>query len=323
MKILVTGGAGYVGSHVCKLLAAQGHQPVVFDNLERGNRDAVKWGEFILGDLRDSQSIQDAMADASFDGVMHFAAYAYVGESIHEPKKYLENNVMGTINLIDAMVNNNIRRLIFSSTCAVYGTPETSPVSESHAIQPESPYGLSKVMAENVIQQYRKLDLIDPVILRYFNVVGSDPDGEIGECHEPETHIIPIAIEVAMGRRDEFLVFGDNYKTQDGTGVRDYIHVNDLAAAHIKALENISDLTEHYVFNLGTEMPYSVLEIIKNVEVVTSSKIKLNFVDRREGDAESLYANASLAKKYLSWEPSFPDIRLSILHAYSWFKKKT
>lgn len=323
MKILVTGGAGYVGSHVCKLLAKKRHIPVVFDNLERGNREAVRWGDFILGDLRDARSIQNAISSGEFDAVMHFAAFAYVGESIHEPKKYLENNVMGTINLIDAMASNSVRKLIFSSTCAVYGTPESSPVSETHAIQPESPYGLSKVMAESVIQQYRKLGLIDPVILRYFNVVGSDPDGEIGECHDPETHILPIAIEAAMGKRNEFSVFGNDYATKDGTGVRDYIHVNDLASAHIKALENISELVDFNVFNLGTEKPYSVLEIVEHVEAVIGAKINIDVQGRREGDAEALYANASLAKKYLAWSPDYTDIKSSIQHAYAWAKKQS
>jgi len=322
LRILVTGGAGYIGSHVCKLLKSNGYSPVVFDSFERGFKRSIKWGDYISGDLREPDSIKAALMSQDFDGVMHFAAFAYVGESIHEPKKYLENNVMGTINLLEAMKNVNTKKLIFSSTCAVYGTPKSSPVTESHAIKPESPYGLSKVMAESVIQQYKDLGIIKPIILRYFNVVGSDPDAEIGECHEPETHILPIAIEAAIGIRDKFVVFGDDYKTKDGTGIRDYIHVNDLASAHIKAYEMIDSLyKEQNVFNLGTEKPYSVLEIIKIVEKVTSSKINLEFEKRREGDAEALYADASNAKKYLSWTPKYPDIEDSILHAHKWLKK--
>ena len=273
MKILVTGGAGYIGSHACKLLKEQGHTVVVFDNLERGSRHAVKWGEFILGDLRNKSDILQAMEGANFDAVMHFAAYAYVGESMEKPGMYLENNIYGTLNLLNAMNQCNVKTLIFSSTCAVYGSPDTIPVTEKTGINPESPYGLSKHIAEKLIFQYQDLGLINPIIFRYFNVIGSDPDCEIGEEHDPETHILPIALEVANGDRDAFHVFGKDYNTKDGTCIRDYVHVLDLVQAHIDALKIKPVKNKQYIYNLGNDIPYSVMDIVSATERVTNKPI--------------------------------------------------
>lgn len=318
MNILVTGGAGYIGSHVCKLLSQQGHSVSVFDNLERGNASAVKWGPLIKGDLRDKSSIINALEINDFDAVMHFAAYAYVGESMQVPDLYLENNVLGTFNLLAAMKKSGVRKLIFSSTCAVYGSPETIPVTEDHEISPESPYGLSKVMAEQAIFQYQSLGYIDPVIFRYFNIVGSDPECEIGEVHDPETHILPIALEVAAGIREEFCVFGNDYNTKDGTCIRDYIHVVDLAQAHINALSLKSEKDVKRIYNLGNDIPYSVLDIIKSVENVTGKTIRLKYEKRRGGDAEALYASSSRARKELEWKPKYSELDSAINHAWNW-----
>ncbi len=322
MNILVTGGAGYIGSHVCKLLAAQGHSVSVFDNIERGSASAVKWGPLIEGDLRDKSSIINAFKNNDFDAVMHFAAYAYVGESMQMPDLYLENNVLGTLNLLAAMNKSGVRKLIFSSTCAVYGSPETIPVTEENEVTPESPYGLSKLMAEQAIFQYQSLGHIEPVIFRYFNIVGSDPECEIGEVHEPETHIVPIALEVAAGIRDEFCVFGKDYCTQDGTCIRDYIHVVDLAQAHINALSLKPEKNVKRIYNLGNDIPYSVLDIIKLVERVTEKVIPLRYEKRRSGDAEALYASSLRAREELEWEPKYPELDSAINHAWNWLKKQ-
>ena len=321
MKILVTGGAGYIGSHACKLLKEQGHTVVVFDNLERGSRHAVKWGEFILGDLRNKGDILQAMEGANFDAVMHFAAYAYVGESVEKPGMYLENNIYGTLNLLNAMNQCNVKTLIFSSTCAVYGSPDTIPVTEKTGINPESPYGLSKRMAEKLIFQYQDLGLINPVIFRYFNVIGSDPDCEIGEEHDPETHILPIALEVANGDRDAFHVFGKDYNTKDGTCIRDYVHVLDLVQAHIDALKIKPVKNKQYIYNLGNDIPYSVMDIVSAAERVTNKPIPVIYEERRSGDAEALYSSSVLVRKELGWYPKFTDIDSAILHAWNWIKK--
>jgi UDP-glucose-4-epimerase GalE len=321
MKILVTGGAGYIGSHACKLLKEQGHTVVVFDNLERGSRHAVKWGEFILGDLRNKSDILQAMEGANFDAVMHFAAYAYVGESVEKPGMYLENNIYGTLNLLNAMNQCNVKTLIFSSTCAVYGSPDTIPVTEKTGINPESPYGLSKHIAEKLIFQYQDLGLINPIIFRYFNVIGSDPDCEIGEEHDPETHILPIALEVANGDRDAFHVFGKDYNTKDGTCIRDYVHVLDLVQAHIDALKIKPVKNKQYIYNLGNDIPYSVMDIVSATERVTNKPIPVIYEERRSGDAEALYSSSVLIRKELGWYPKFPDIDSAILHAWNWIKK--
>lgn len=321
LRVLVVGGAGYIGSHVCKLLAAAGHSVVVFDNLERGNADAVKWGRLIQGDLRNLQEINNVFSADTYDAVMHFAAYAYVGESVSEPDLYFQNNVVGTLNLLAAMSRHSVSKLVFSSTCAVYGTPSSVPVTEESPLAPESPYGASKLMAEQAIDSYARLGRISPVIFRYFNVIGSDPDGEIGEDHEPETHILPIAVEAAMGERSHFSIYGDDYPTRDGTCIRDYVHVNDLARAHILALNHTPELGRH-VFNLGTGVPLSVKQILDKVDEVSGAKIQRQVNPRREGDAVSLYATAKKANSVLNWKPKHTDISFAVENVISYVKKK-
>lgn len=321
LHVLVVGGAGYIGSHVCKLLAAAGHTVTVFDNLERGNVSAVKWGRLIEGDLRNLDEINCAFSTDRYDAVMHFAAYAYVGESVSEPDLYFQNNVIGTLNLLVAMRRHCVSKLVFSSTCAVYGTPHSVPVTEQSPLAPESPYGASKLMAEQAINSYATLGCISPVIFRYFNVVGSDPDGEIGEDHDPETHILPIAVEAAIGERPQFLIYGDDYPTRDGTCIRDYVHVNDLARAHILALTHTPELGSH-VFNLGTGVPLSVKQILDKVEIVSGSEIQRQVNPRREGDAISLYAAAEKANRVLNWKPKHTDISFAVENVISYVEKK-
>ena len=319
MKVLVVGGAGYIGSHVCKLLHKKGYKVYVYDNLERGHRSAVKWGPLLEGDLRDSESINSAMTSETFDAVMHFAAYAYVGESVEYPDKYFQNNVCGTLNLLHAMKQAGVKKLIFSSTCAVYGSPKSMPVSEETPIAPDSPYGMSKYMAEQAILSYGMLGYINPVVFRYFNVIGSDPDVEIGEDHDPETHILPLAVNAALGRQSEFSIFGDDYPTPDGTCIRDYLHVNDLALAHIKALHYDSSLGNH-IFNLGTGTPLSVKQILDKVEQVTGGKLHRTILPRRLGDAVALHASAKKANHLLDWFPEYIDVAFAIENVVSYIE---
>lgn len=316
MNILVTGGAGYIGSHVCKKLKLKGFTPIVFDNLSRGNKDAIKWGPFYEGDLRDKNRIISVFEENKIQAVMHLAALAYVGESMEKPYLYFENNVFGTLNLLEAMKESNVKKLVFSSTCAVYGSPKKIPVSEKTAISPESPYGTSKLLAESIINDYKNLGFIEPVVFRYFNVIGSDPDLEIGECHDPETHLVPLAIEAALTGKP-FYLYGDDYATKDGTCIRDYLHVNDIADAHFLAL-SYNPSNNKNIFNLGNDKPFSVLEIIELVEEVTEKKIHLIRKERRLGDAEALYSKSLEARKLLKWSPHFIALKESIKHAVDW-----
>ena len=316
-SILVTGGGGYIGSHACKKLASLGYSPIVFDNFERGNKDSVIWGDHFVGDLQDENSLNALFEKYSIDAVMHFAAFAYVGESTDNPHMYIKNNVLGTSNLLDAMNKHGVRKMIFSSTCAVYGSPKVIPVSEQSQTKPDSIYGLTKKISEELIFSYMQLGVIDPIVFRYFNVIGSDPNLEIGECHDPETHLIPLAIEAAH-KQTPFNVFGNDYETKDGTCIRDYVHVNDIVDAHIRALTYEG---KDIIFNIGTGQPYSVLEVLRIVEDVVGQKIDIRFSKRREGDAEALFANSTLLQKKLNWSPKYIDIREAIEHAYGWYKK--
>ena len=318
MKVLVVGGAGYIGSHACKKLNLEGHEPIVMDNLERGDISSVKWGKFYKGDLRNINDISKVFELEKIDAVMHFAAYAYVGESVEKPDEYFNNNIVGTLNLIQTMKKFKVRKLIFSSTCAVYGTPLTLPVNEETELKPESPYGFSKLIAEYLIKQYMDLGYLDPIIFRYFNVIGSDPEGEIGENHEPETHILPIALEVASNKRDYFYIYGLDYNTKDGTCIRDYVHVNDLVDAHILGLNYDATTCGNIIFNLGNDVPYSVKDIINKVQDVTGKKINLIESERRNGDAEALYSSSKKATLDLNWKPIFTEISEAIKHAWNW-----
>ncbi len=316
MNVLVTGGAGYIGSHLCKILKEKGFTPIVFDNLSRGFEESVKWGPLYIGDLRNQEKIIEVFEKVKIGAVMHLGALSYVGESMENPHLYFENNVYGTLNLLETMKEKKVKKIIFSSTCAVYGSPADIPVSEDTAISPESPYGTSKLLAESLINEYKNLGHIDPIIFRYFNVIGSDPDLEIGECHEPETHIVPLAIHAAL-TGEPLHLYGNDYSTKDGTCIRDYLHVNDIATAHCLALEYNSSSSKH-IFNLGNDKPFSVLEIVKLVEEVTKKKINLSLKERRSGDAEALFSSSNNARNYLNWSPHFKNLKESINHAVNW-----
>ncbi len=320
-KILVTGGAGYIGSHTCKYLAKQGLTPVTFDNLVYGHEHAVKWGPFIKGDLHDTQLLTETLKAHKIEGVIHFAAYAYVGESVTQPEKYYRNNVAGTLSLLNAMIAANVLKIVFSSTCATYGIPEKTPIDESFPQNPINPYGQTKLIVEHILQDYAKAYGLKSVALRYFNAAGADPECEIGEDHNPETHVIPLALESALTGK-EFCVNGTDYPTPDGTCLRDYIHVNDLASAHLKALQNIENLGPFEAINLGVGKAYSVKEVIQSVEAISKKKMNVKFIERRPGDPATLVANASKAKQLLDWEPQFKKLDEIIETAYNWELKK-
>ncbi len=313
MKILVTGGAGYIGSVTTEQLLDQGHEVVVFDNLERGHRSAVdSRAGLIEGDLRDADRIHAAMADVSPDAVMHFAAYALVPESMTSPEMYFENNLQGGINLASAMLQADVGRIVFSSTCATYGQPETIPISESEPQAPTNPYGESKLGFERVLNWYREIYGTQAVYLRYFNACGATE--KFGEDHDPETHIIPIVLQVALGQRDKVMMYGDDYDTPDGTCVRDYIHIVDLAQAHILAVT--SDASGP--FNLGNGTGYSVKDIVETARRVTGHAIPAEIAARRPGDPDRLVADASRARDVLGWNPAYPDLESIISSAWNW-----
>ena len=318
--VLVTGGAGYVGSHTCKLLAASGYTPVVYDDLRRGNRWAVQWGPLVEAPLEDKAALVSAMQQYNISGVMHFAAYAYVGESMADPSSYFRNNVAATLNVLDAMVEQRIEPFIISSTCAVYGVPPSLPIREDMPIAPISPYGASKVMLEELARWYGVSHGIRTFALRYFNAAGTDPGGEIGELHDPEPHLIPIVIEVALGRRVHVEINGVDYPTPDGTPMRDYIHVSDLATAHVAALEYLFDGGGSEVANLGTGQGISVRQIIEAVEKETGKKISAIEAPRRLGDPPALYADPSHAHDILGWSASQSDLATIVRTAVRWYR---
>lgn len=319
--ILLTGGAGYIGSHVNKYLNKNGCKTIIFDNLENGHRSNVKWGKFVEGDLRNYNDIQKLFEDNEISGVIHFASYAYVGESMENPQKYYHNNVVGTINLLRAMLENDVKNIVFSSTCATYGMPNSLPIREDHIQNPINPYGASKLMIERILKDYHMIGKINYVALRYFNAAGADPDGEIGENHHPETHLIPLVLDAAIGRRENIKVFGDDYDTVDGTCIRDYIHVFDLAQAHLKALNYIIQNGGSEVFNLGNGSGYSVKEIIETVKSITGKEFDVIIESRRPGDPDSLVGSAEKAKRILGWSPKYHDISDIISTAWNWHKK--
>jgi len=319
--ILITGGAGYIGSHVNKELYKKGYETVVLDNLIYGHREFVKWGEFILGDLEDIEQIRLVFKRYPIKAVMHFAAFAYVGESVKEPQKYYLNNVKNTLNLLQVMLENDVEYFIFSSTCATYGIPQKIPISEEHSQNPINPYGRSKLMIEKILEDYSRAYGLKYVSLRYFNAAGADPDCEIGEWHEPETHLIPLVLDVAIGRSEGVRIFGTDYPTPDGTCIRDFIHVTDLAEAHILALEYLFDKGESDVFNLGNGNGFSVREVIQKAEEVTGRKIKTVEWGRRAGDPPVLVGSAEKAKKILKWQPKYCKLSVIIETAWEWHKR--
>ena len=319
--VLVTGGAGYIGSHTCKVLAAAGYTPVTYDNLDLGHRRAVKFGPFVEGDLADGEGLRQAMRDHGIRAVIHFAAYAYVGESVENPRKYFRNNVANSLNLLEAMMDAGAGCLVYSSTCATYGVPEKVPIPEDHPQSPVSPYGESKLFVERAIRWFGEACGLRWAALRYFNAAGADPEGEIGEDHDPETHLIPIVIEAALGRRARVEIFGTDYPTSDGTAVRDYVHVTDLGEAHLKSLEHLLGGGESGAFNLGTGRGHSVREVIDSVARVSGREVPHAEGPRREGDPAELVADAGRAAEVLGWRPGLPELDRIVETAWRWHSK--
>ncbi len=320
MKVLVTGGAGYIGSHTCKELAQQGHTPIVYDNLCTGHREFVKWGDFIYGDILDTQHLRACLRRYQPDGIIHFAASAYVGESVANPGKYFHNNVSGTLSILDAMRDEGVSNIVVSSTCAVYGQPEQIPIAETCPTHPINPYGASKLFMERMLSDYHAAHGLNWAALRYFNAAGCDPRCEAGEWHEPETHLIPRVIWAALGRISHVDVFGDDYPTQDGTCVRDYIHVQDLAAAHVLALQRLVDGKESRPFNLGTGTGISVKEIIDGVSRISGNNVPHQFKPRRPGDPAKLIADAEDSRTLLGWRCRYSELENILETALRWSK---
>jgi len=315
MHVFLTGGAGYIGSVATKMLIDAGHDVTVFDNLERGHKSALDpRAGFVQGDLRERQEIRAAVIDSGAEAIMHFAAYAYVGESMDDPNLYFRNNVLGTINLTDAMLEADIRKFIFSSTCATYGQPDKVPITEDTPQYPTNPYGESKLMFEKMLSWNQKQKGIRPVFLRYFNACGAS--GRLGEHHDPEPHLIPLILQVALGQRDKIYIYGDDYDTPDGTCIRDYIHIEDLAEAHMLAM------TGDHVgpFNLGNGNGHSVREVVDAAREVTGHPIPAEITPRRDGDPARLVADANKAHTVLGWKPKHPDIKTILQHAWDWHR---
>lgn len=317
LKILVVGGAGYIGSHMVKLLGNFGCQVTTLDNLSAGHRDAVLHGDFVHGDIAD-RPLLDALLSQGFDGVMHFASFIQVGESMQQPDKYYQNNVVNTLNLLDAMKAAGVKRFIFSSTAATFGEPLYSPMDESHPQKPINPYGRTKWMVEQALADYDRAYGLKSVCLRYFNAAGADPEGQLGERHDPETHLIPLVLQAASGRRSAISVFGRDYDTPDGTCVRDYIHIQDLCYAHWLALKSLVRGELSQAYNLGNGQGFSVQEVIDTAEQVTGRKIAVTYAERRPGDPARLVADARQACAQLGWQPEFSDLATIIEHAWRW-----
>ncbi|MEM0896565.1 MAG: UDP-glucose 4-epimerase GalE [Verrucomicrobiota bacterium] len=319
--ILVTGGAGYIGSHTVRMLAEEaGRKVLVLDNLDYGHREAIisEGVDLIEGDMADEQLVASIFSDRKISAVIHFAAYTYVGESVSEPVKYYRNNTAAPLVILDAMQRNGCSRFIFSSTCATYGNPVRMPMDETHPQAPINPYGKSKWFLEQILQDCERAFGLKSVRLRYFNASGCSPDGRLGEDHDPETHIIPLVLEAILGRREKITVFGTDYPTPDGSCVRDYIHILDLASAHLRALEHLEKGGDSVSVNLGTGTGVSVKEIISIAEEVTGKKAPVEYGDRREGDPPELVADPSLAREVLGWEAKYKDVRETIETAWAW-----
>lgn len=316
--ILVTGGAGYIGSHTIKQLLKRGYEVVALDNLSEGHRELVLCDEFVEADLADLEALRETFERYPIEAVMHFAASCRVDESVREPRKYYENNVVNGLNLLRAMLEREVKLFIFSSSAAVYGDPVKIPIPEDHPKRPKSPYGRTKWLFEQILEDYARAYDMKYISLRYFNAAGSDPEGEIGEWHDPETHLIPIVLEAALGERDHVEIFGTDYKTEDGTCIRDYIHVNDLAEAHILALESLRDGRPNTAYNLGIGRGYSVREVIEACRKVTGRKIEVVEGPRRPGDPPALVADPTRAREELGWEPRFTELEEIVETAWAW-----
>jgi len=317
--ILVVGGAGYIGSQMVKQLLATGNYHVVtLDNLSHGYRDAVIGGDLVLGDLADRTRLNRLLADYQFDGIIHFASFIEVGESMQQPGKYYQNNVAGTLNLLDAIITHGVPPIIFSSTAAIFGEPQYTPIDEQHPTQPINPYGKTKWMIEHILADYGRAHQLKFTCLRYFNAAGADPEGQLGERHEPETHLIPLVLQAASGRRPHLTIFGQDYDTPDGTCIRDYIHVYDLCQAHLLALEQLWQGADSTAYNLGNGTGFSVKQVIETANLVTGKTIPIVMGTRRKGDPARLVADSTHAKLKLNWRPQYADLATIITHAWQW-----
>ncbi len=323
--ILVTGGAGYIGSHAVLALKRAGYGVVVLDNLVYGHRDLVEkvlQVKLIVGDTNDRALLDELFASHDIAAVMHFSAYAYVGESVTDPDKYYRNNVVGTLTLLEAMLAASVRKFVFSSTCATYGVPQTLPIPEDHPQNPINPYGATKLMVERILSDFGAAYALKPVVFRYFNAAGAEPSGLLGEDHNPETHLIPLVLMTALGKRESISIFGTDYPTPDGTCMRDYIHVTDLAEAHILGLEYLLQGGEPAVFNLGNGNGFSVKQVIDAAATVTGQDIKVVESDRRPGDPPILVGSSDKARKILGWKPKYPALPEIVSHAWQWHRHR-
>ncbi len=320
-NILVVGGAGYIGAHMVRILQENGLKPIVLDSLEHGHAEAVGGAELIIGDIGNRALLNEVFTSRSFAGVMHFASYIQVGESVTAPAKYYDNNVSRTLCLLDAMVENKVDNFIFSSTAAIFGNPEYTPINEAHPKNPINPYGRSKLMVEQILADYEKAYGLKYGCLRYFNAAGAIPDGSIGESHEPETHLIPLVLQAASGRRSHISIYGDDYPTLDGTCIRDYIHICDLGTAHLLLLRAFMGGMNSASFNLGTGEGYSILQVIETACNVTNQEISTVYAPRRAGDPAVLIADGSAGKEKLGWRPELSDLETIIRHAWQWEQK--
>jgi UDP-glucose 4-epimerase len=323
--ILVTGGAGYIGTHAVKALEDRGFQVIILDNLVYGHRELVEANlkaKLIVGDLSDRDLLDRLFTTTKIDAVMHFAAFAYVGESVTDPAKYYQNNVVGTLTLLDAMRKHGVSNFVFSSTCATYGVPQHIPITEDHPQHPINPYGAGKFTVERVLQDYDPAYGLKSVIFRYFNAAGADPDGRFGEDHNPETHLIPLVLQTAAGKRASVSIFGTDYETPDGTCIRDYIHVTDLAQAHVLGLEYLLEHQVSQIFNLGNGSGFSVKEVIDTAKQVTGKEIAIEECPRRAGDPGILIGSSTKARQVLGWEPQYADLTTIVKHAWKWHQHR-
>ncbi len=323
--VLVTGGAGYIGSHAVLALQQAGYRVMILDNLVYGHRDiaeSVLRTTLVEGDTNDRALLDRLFTEHEIAAVMHFAAYAYVGESVSDPAKYYRNNVVGTLTLLEAMVDHNIKKFVFSSTCASYGVPKTIPIPEDHPQSPINPYGNSKLMVEQILADFDRAYDFKAVCFRYFNAAGADPQGRLGEDHNPETHLIPLVLLTALGQRPAISIFGTDYPTPDGTCIRDYIHVSDLADAHVLGLKHLLDGGDSQIFNLGNGNGFSVKEVIDAARQITGREIAAIECDRRPGDPPALVGSSARARELLGWHPQYPHITDIIRHAWQWHQKR-
>jgi UDP-glucose 4-epimerase len=322
VKILVVGGAGYIGSHMVLQLCEAGHQVVVLDDLSSGHAGAVLGGELVTGTTADRALLDGLLEPERFDAAMHFASFIQVGESVEQPSRYYRNNVVHTLELLDALVRHGVRRFVFSSTAAIFGQPRYTPIDEAHPKDPINPYGRSKWMVEQILEDYERAYGLRSASLRYFNAAGADPQARIGERHDPETHLVPLVLQTALGLRPALRVFGRDYDTPDGTCVRDYVHVVDLCAAHLLALEELGAAGGSTRYNLGNGRGFSVREVVDAARAVTGRPVPTDDAPRRAGDPAVLIADSSLAKRRLGWSPRYADLRTIVAHAWAWEQRQ-